>query len=135
MKKEDAIIKVEMMDNYLSHTCQDYGESNHEAMMMAIEALEQQSEDAISRAEVLSIYDEWFATCDISNKKASPKAKIKALPPVTPKAKTAHWIVEKGKYLGMKNGYCSNCKNYYTNYWYEMKYCPNCGADMREVEE
>jgi hypothetical protein len=50
--------------------------------------------------------------------------------------KTAHWIVEKGgSYLGMKNGYCSNCKNYYTNDWDEMKYCPNCGADMREVEE
>jgi hypothetical protein len=50
--------------------------------------------------------------------------------------KTAHWIVEKGgSYLGMRNGHCSYCKDYYTNDWNEMKYCPNCGADMREVEE
>lgn len=40
--------------------------------------------DCISRAEVLKIFDEWFATCDISDKKDSPKAKIKALPSVTP---------------------------------------------------
>jgi hypothetical protein len=49
--------------------------------------------------------------------------------------KMGHWIVEKGNYLGMKNGYCSNCKNYYTNDWNEMKYCPNCGSRMVELQE
>ena len=43
--------------------------------------------DAISRAEVLKIFDEWFATCDIADKKDSPKLKIKALPSVTPQQK------------------------------------------------
>jgi hypothetical protein len=41
-RESEARIIVEQLDNYLSHTCQDYGESDHEAMMMAIEALEQQ---------------------------------------------------------------------------------------------
>ena len=42
MTRETAKIKVELLDNYLSHTCQDYGERDHEAMMMAIKALEQE---------------------------------------------------------------------------------------------
>lgn len=42
MTRETARIKVEQLDNYLSHTCQDYGERDHEAMMMAIKALEQE---------------------------------------------------------------------------------------------
>jgi len=25
---------------------------------------------------------------------------------------------------------CSECKDYYTKSAYEMKYCPNCGAEM-----
>lgn len=43
MTRETAKIKVELLDNYLSHTCQDYGERDHEAMMMAIESLEKES--------------------------------------------------------------------------------------------
>jgi hypothetical protein len=41
MTSKTAKMKVEMLDNYLSHTCQDYGERDHEAMMMASKALEQ----------------------------------------------------------------------------------------------
>ena len=41
MTRETAKIKVEQLDIYLSHTCQDYGERDHEAVMMAIKALEQ----------------------------------------------------------------------------------------------
>lgn len=46
--------------------------------------------DCISRAEVLKIFDEWFATCDIADKKDSPKIKIKALPSVIPQE--SRWI-------------------------------------------
>jgi hypothetical protein len=74
---------------------------------------------------------EW--NCKPSNK--SIDASIKALKQQA-ETKMGHWIVEKGgSYLGMRNGHCSYCKDYYTNDWNEMKYCPNCGADMREVEE
>lgn len=57
------------------------------ALDMAIKALEQEScEDAISRQAVLKIYNEWFNSCNIANKKESPKAQINALPSVQPKS-------------------------------------------------
>lgn len=40
-----------------------------------------------------------------------------------------YWIAESESSLTAY--YCSNCKNYYTSDWEEMKYCPNCGAEMR----
>lgn len=53
-------------------------------------ALEQEPcEDAISRQAVLKIYNEWFNSCNIANKKESPKAQINALPSVQPKSR---WI-------------------------------------------
>ena len=65
------------------------------------------------------------------------KGEIDQLPSVTPQeSRKGHWIVEKGgSYLGKRNGYCSNCKDFYTNDWNVMSFCPNCGADMSEVEE
>lgn len=45
-----------------------------------------------------------------------------------------HWIVAKGSYLGMRNACCSNCKDFYTNDWNVMNYCPNCGAEMESEE-
>ena len=65
------------------------------------------------------------------------KGEIDKLPSVTPQEpRIGHWIVEKGgSYLGKRNGCCSNCKDFYTNDWNVMSFCPNCGADMSEVEE
>lgn len=62
MTRETAKIKVEQLDNYLSHACQDYGERDHEAMMMAIKALEQEPTpnlgvDCVSRKAVLDAID------------------------------------------------------------------------------
>lgn len=48
------------------------------------------------------------------------------------------WINTNPEY---KNGfynnsyYCSECHDYYTTSPYEMKFCPNCGADMRGEQE
>ncbi len=42
MKREEVKRKIEFLDHYLSSTYQDYGEREHEAMMMAIKALEQE---------------------------------------------------------------------------------------------
>ena len=50
--------------------------------------------------------------------------------------KTGHWIVAKGgSYNGTRNACCSNCKDFYTNDWAYMNYCPNCGCRMVEPQE
>ncbi len=61
---------------------------------------------------------------------------VKSLPPVTPTRKKGKWIVEdSGNYNGHYSCcYCSNCKDYYTRAWKDMKYCPNCGAEMESEE-
>lgn len=46
-------------------------------------------------------------------------------------SKTGHWIVAKGgSHMGVRNACCSNCKDFYTNDWNVMNYCPNCGAKI-----
>ena len=59
------------------------------------------------------------------------------LPSVTPQEpRTGHWIIAAGdSYLGTRNACCSNCKDFYTNDWNVMNYCPNCGARMVESQE
>ena len=55
-------------------------------------------------------------------------------PSAQPERKKGQWI---NTSPGYKNGfysnsyYCSECHDYYTTSPYEMKFCPNCGADMR----
>lgn len=91
------------------------------------------SDDCISRQAVLEIYDEWFATCNIADRKASPKAKINALPPVKPIRPKGYWIENAPEYQNIDPPYiCSEC-----GYMHLIKtnYCDQCGADMREVEE
>jgi hypothetical protein len=119
---------------------------------MAIKALEQEPTtkndlgvDAVSRAEVLKIFDEWFATCDIADKKDSPKIKIKALPKVTSIRPKGHWIEsDYGNMITRHRWYCSECGGKHNDpgsgEWREVfdfkyDYCPLCGADMRGVEE
>lgn len=58
---------------------------------------------------------------------------IKSVTPQEPR--TGHWITN-GNGDGFKKWHCSICNSLVRNSqkpWY--KYCPNCGADMREVEE
>jgi len=57
------------------------------------------------------------------------KKYIKNLPPVTPQPRKGHWIRRNAFLVPWK---CSECN--YESERYE-NYCPNCGADMREVEE
>ena len=56
---------------------------------------------------------------------------IKELPSVTPQEpRKGHWIWCVGSHK------CSNCEEYTCFSHKELlRYCPNCGADMREVEE
>lgn len=120
--------------------CCNFG-IDKDAFTLAIQALEQKPcEDAISREAVLKIYDEWFANCNIADKKESPKSKIKALPPVTPQPKTGHWIKEKTLHGWDGKSYqCSECgRSIHIDPEVEdltdYPYC-HCGAIMTESEE
>ena len=104
-----------------------------QALDMAIKALEQQpSNDCVSRAELLKIYENRF----IELQKAHQTDKqlgvnwcintLKDMPPVIPTHKVGKWI-KKSQY---GNDYCSECDYEYCGYDYP-KYCPNCGAKMR----
>jgi hypothetical protein len=92
--------------------------------------------DCVSRKEVLKIYDEWFATCNIADKKESPKAKINALPLVTPIRPKGRWIKVE---LPSRDAHeCSECGNLAIfdecrNEEMLTDFCPNCGAKMEEV--
>lgn len=110
------------------------------ALDMAIKKLEQEpttknnlAVDCIDRKKLIDWINIWGITPIIKN----PLLRhVQGMPSVTPIRPKGHWIVEKGgSYLGIRNACCSNCKDFYTNDWAYMNYCPNCGADMREVEE
>ena len=107
-----------------------------------LKLLEQEPcEDCVSREEVLKIYDEWFATCNIADRKASPKAKINALPPATPiRPRKGEWCKQNDDYYDWYE--CSECgygsegeMQYSSEYDVRTNFCPNCGADMRGDEE
>ena len=57
---------------------------------------------------------------------------IAELPPAQPKPKRGKWIY-KTDLITAPTGYweCSECKE--GRLLYEANFCPNCGADMREV--
>ena len=66
--------------------------------------------------------------------------RIKQLPSVEPRRKNGEWIDEP-IYKQTMDGktwdgytYCSECKEMH-EYGYRSKYCPNCGAEMREKEK
>lgn len=90
------------------------------------------SEDAISRAEVIALYDEYRPK--LATHVSEFGDKLKALPPIQPKAKVGKWKYyqnEKGDWINE----CSVCKCD-AGVGYSYNYCPNCGAKMEsEVEE
>jgi len=87
--------------------------------------------DLISRADVLQILMDY----DYANENALVLKDIKALPSVTPHSRKGHWIADVdrwGDVVTTVNGYrCDKCNAFNLN---KDNYCPNCGADMREVE-
>ncbi len=100
-------------------------------------------EDCISREEVLQIYDEWFSTCNIADKKESPKAKINALAPVSPIRPKGHWIRNEKQGVqatGYLTYHCSECGREICSKYHgkislikEYPYC-HCGAKMESEE-
>lgn len=84
----------------------------------------EESEDCVSRQAVLKIMDWGW------KKGIYPTNKIAAMPPVTPKQRTGHWIAYNHE-LGVTYFKCSECGGFDGNTEAEKgRYCKWCGAKM-----
>jgi hypothetical protein len=134
---------------------EDCKESNtYEFFKMAIEALQQEPcEDVVSRSEIKKIAKEMYLevanmeldaktisdciSCASSKCREVLESKLKALPSVkTQEPKKGNWIMTgdyfTGAYESIDYVKCSCCGEESLE---EGNYCPNCGANMREVQE
>ena len=63
------------------------------------------------------------------------KRQINEIPAADVKpVKHGRWVDEVYVWQGLKSAQCNKCKRK-TNYYTQPKYCPNCGADMKEEAE
>jgi hypothetical protein len=112
----------------------DMDKTTIDACRGAIEVLKQEpSEDCISRQAVL----------DIVNNPLNIRLDeiIKKLPPVTPTEKVGHWeYVQYDGNPNIGNWHCSECRSIFIEGVIKRekdsipfyKYCPQCGAKMKE---
>lgn len=117
--------------------------------------------DCISRADVNQVIEDYMdeqyhVLSDRTRERAfgakAVMARINELDPVTPIRPKGHWIGQKkigfGEWkeciVSLKDGFvtdscsCSECGDWLTGsdeYQCSGNFCPNCGADMREIEE
>lgn len=87
--------------------------------------------DAVSR-QAINGYIDYILSHGMGKKKSFDYIKkfVANLTPATPIRPKGHWIWCVGSHK------CSNCEEYTCFSHKELlRYCPNCGADMREVEE
>ena len=126
MTREEAIkILKSKMDGH-TDTSYDWAET----VRMAIKALEQQSDDCVSRQAVLD--KAWDVPYEGTYIQVVDVGDIQELPPVTPTRKV-------GKQITIDNTHsqCSECGVTFcitsSSEW-EVSYCPNCGAEMRGAE-
>ena len=109
----------------------DRRSQEHKLVLQLIEEHEQrQSTDAVSREEAVKVLradPSFICTGD----KAQAITDILSLPPVTPERPKGEWISTNppGK---SDNIVCTVCGY---NSIADFNFCPNCGADMREVSE
>lgn len=140
MTKEEAIMVLKNEQPHCGKKALFPEEKKYEAYDVAIKALEQEPcDDCVRRREVLDVLkDKWNMFSDANDAMQESINAIKALKPVTPKQepKTGHWI----EVTNGRGGHeCDLCHEYAPSYKDGderlTKYCPSCGADMREVEE
>lgn len=127
MTKEQAKRIVDELDFYLQNHTDDYGEREHDAMMMAIKALEQPtSDDCVSRQAVDELCFRFLKPNSDDN--IAFYEEFCSLPPVTPTHKSGlHWIERfdnEDKWLE-----CPYCHKDSDNAY---DYCPNCGTSFKE---
>lgn len=73
MNREQAKREIDSLDFYLQNHTDDYGEESHTAMMMAIEALNQEPcEDAVSRQVAIDALKQAYWDKDMQNAKDDP---------------------------------------------------------------
>lgn len=93
--------------------------------------------DLIDRQDAIALFYKHpnidWTTLDVMNE-------LKSLPSAQPEQKKGKWIDNKGLYQ------CSCCKHIWSELWWIescpidrmnkiMRFCPNCGAEMRERRE
>lgn len=106
-------------------------------------------EDCVSRAELLKIYEDRFTELQKlkhlkDNKGAEDRQMgvnyciniLKELSSVTPTRKKGKWVIKATGFPPEPMTVCSECgfdRDYYIfpRGCHKMKFCPNCGADMR----
>lgn len=106
----------------------------------AIEALQQNNNDIVSRKAILSkIYevcfsDKWLQFRVDQGSRGQRNFiidYIKNLPTIESGRKTAKWKTE---YAGCYYDTCSECGQRVTSGYFKFNYCPNCGAKMVSEE-
>jgi len=129
MTREEASFVLANIDRRI---CDD---ELNEALDIAIMTLEQKPcEDAVSRKFMYELGATCIATRN-KNGKLIALGTIENLPSVTPIHKIGKWI----KVTNGRGGHeCNICHNYAQSFQngdeHLTKYCPNCGAEMQEVE-
>ena len=135
MSNQEAIALLRNLEDSLDSYC-ELSEEGKTAFRMAIEALSSSEfpnssdTDTISRQAAIDIIED-FPHGDVWNVESMEEMvdRIKQLPPIQPKR--GRWI---GKYP--VTSACSECGFLiHDSKVKAFAYCPNCGADMREVTE
>ena len=125
MTLDDAINILKQYVDYDNPDVPDFY-TMEEAIKVIIKALEQEPcEDAISRQAVMDCFKKWQPY--MATRLWDFEQELSALPSVQPQEpKTGHWIDNKAR-TNLCN--CSECGALSKAY---SKYCPNCGAKMKE---
>ena len=89
--------------------------------------------DLISRQSAIDLWEKYHPTIAVDAMQYD--AELRQLPSVTPKQRTGKWIDV--DVMGVPAQACDQCNTFfplaYTGGGHH--YCPNCGADMREVAD
>lgn len=103
-------------------------------------------EKYINLEDAVDEFQEWLSGAQYWNVSGDDAEKIlRSIPAADVKPVVhARWgdtsvYTVKGKIDMVQSEFCPNCKKYHTtpySYYVEHhKFCPNCGADMREVDD
>lgn len=139
---KEAVDVIKAYRQMLTDSVSNQIDGDIKAFDVAVEAMERESCDAISRQAVIDILkDKWDLYMYADDAMEASIDKIKVMPSVTPQSKTGHWIgIDEEPHEVWECDHCgfvidgSGCIDPY-DYRDTYKYCPNCGAKMIEPRE